>query len=618
MSKNIQLVTDIDCAEIDTSADGYILLDESFRTEETLRQIEGSYIVQDNTISKEELTKNKLYLCALADRMITWYGERMNAYFNVQFSDVQWKIFLAAPLYVILEEVHSCYLSSKRCPSGTYVKYKYDTDVWPEVKTLENMEKYHFGKKLKYKFISWKYAMMFRLLGMPVRCDGRAISRRLFTREEDIYQKRLYQKKAFMVRLFRGLRDPRRVVRWAIRQLPLNSKVAVDVKQWDLHGSVLVISSRLPVEIEQEISQRSGGAITFTEFRPFKILEDAISNVPADPQLRQKIFADFPFQNEFERVSQEFLRALFPSMFMEGFMELYSLAREITRTWNARKIYHGSMEGYPLLAMCLALAKGQNGALICDIQHAVVNSCVFGGKWNQYKFQDRFINWGWEPVDFPFQNIRRAAMSRLPKRDETRGGFLPVRKRKILLVVDEQGVHWSFDGVKTGGYLDELKAFISGLTEDNQKRLTVRLRHEFDLQTFQGWCRAHYPMVQFESMNVDGVLSKSVLKHELVVCSTTYMSAHIETLMLGKPAVMFEGTKAIPAPCLIPHYNAMRELGFLCGSGAEMAETINKHKNFCEWTAGKKAAQVFSEYMNEVAGAEKNTADVWYNEMAGD
>lgn len=618
MGNKIQLITDIDCAEIDKSADGYILPDESFRTEEILQQIDGSYVVQDNTISREELYKNKLYLCALGDRMIEWYGERINAYYGVQFSDAQWKILLGAPFYYILEDVHACYLSSKRCPFDTYVSYKYDINVWPEVKTVTDLGCYLSGRNLRYRYFSWKYAMMFRLLEMPVRCVDRAISRQFSTQEEYIYQKRLYQKQALMVRLLRGLRDPRRVGRWAVRQLTHDSKSDVDINQWDLHGSVLAINSRLPAEIEQEIAERSGGDITFFDYLPFKTLENSISDVPIDYHLRQRVIADFPFQNEFERVAQEFIRTLFPSILLEGFMKLYSLAGDITRTWNVRKIYHGSMQGYPLIAMCLALAKGRNGALICSIQHAVACPCQFVRGWHEYHFQDRFINWGWEPVDLPFQNIRRVSMSRLPRRENVSAGFLPTRKDKILLVVDEQAMLWHFDGVKTGGYLDELKAFVSGLTDENRKKLTVRLRWGFELQAFRSWCHAHYPMVQFESMRVDGVLSKSLLKHELVVCSTTYMSAHIEALILGKPTVMFEGTKAIPNPCLIPHYNAMRECGLLCGSGAEMAETINKHKNFSEWTADEKTARIISEYMNEVAGVEKNTADVWYTEMSGD
>lgn len=593
MNLKKQFIAHSDLGLIDKDVSGYILADKLFDRCD-VREIVGDDIeVLEFDTDSEHYLANMKEVSELATKWTVILGEQLNKEFGLNIKEREWWFIIRGFLVSLIGEIKTKHDILKKIKGqGVYCKY-YEIDT---ILRTDNEFEENLNYSLNYHLGIWASIL---------KCNGVEIVTE--TLKKNISDNKVIRKARSAIKLIQA--NPRRF-KEKIQNILVGSKGVFP----QASGEVLVMTSRMPLDIELDIVRKSNGSVEFAVSDPFASTTNKIlDHIIPDQERRRHFLANIKPDNELEDLIIKLLPEYLPLSLFEGLKEMYNTASHICSKWKYRKVYHCADET-DLFRFCMGIMAAQKGSLICDMQHAMTYSLNFYVGYKEYVQYDRFITWGWKSDEIKVGSFRRAAITRQP--------IKPIReherKNKILLLALAVPIlAYGKDGFYMGDYCEHQKSFISSLSPELRGQLVVRTDMPEDVSDLRRWCRKNYPAVKFESLR-DIMLSDSVMESRLVI-TDYYGSAHIESYISGEPFVMYDGLKLIEFnPVCKPYLKKMKELGIYYENGKELAEAINQKEDYDVWLMSEEVKNLLEEYKNTMTGLNNDIADVWLKEFIGD
>lgn len=577
----------------DKSADNYILIDYSLVREDTINRYKNNFKVIDYFPDSKDYGDMKQYVANLSNKYVKCYCKEIEKKFNIQLSENQLNIYWGGWLQGFISDLYVRYEFIKQIDNrDAYVVYNDRMDVSRDWRQYGSISSYSSD------YHSLIYEKLLSNLGFEIR------------------SKSSYDWYSVKEKINEGVsKNLNRIKKYYKNPVNLKNKVVNNKKQSSIVISetddVLVVQSRMPKSMEEDIKKRCTKRISFVEDIYFRSrMERIMQDISLDLSQRDYFFTKFSYNNEFEKLLDVMVASFIPQTLFEGIGELHKEAERLCTNWKHSKIYHSAcME--ELFLLCAGIMK-EKGCFLADIQHSAVygNIPFFG--YSEYSLYDRFCTWGWEPCNLPFNNIRKVAMSRIPQKPI--GGEIP-KKNKILMACN-------FPELSIGGtscsylrYTSRQKEFIDNLSEDCRRQLVIRTDITQSQSDLKIWCKKKYPYIRFES-RFEIPFIESVKESKILVCDYCG-SPNVEALMLNCPFVMFNAAQLIsPNIGLSEILNEMNILGIYCDDGTEMAKILSKKINVVdEWMNQDEVKQVLRKYKHEVTAADQDIIKLWCEEF---
>ena len=583
----IQFVVSPSKKYISKDAEGYILLNEAFVTEDNKAVFGDKYEIVDSHI-KEEYVDTVNYIKCLAKKVVGYCGNALNESYMIDLTEREWRYPMYQWAYSFLFDAYDRYNKIVSVKGKTpFVVRKHGNPI------MANQLAYGGANIYDPDFASFLYAHLFHSLNLEVRDQeeedgGRNLS--IFARWEN--------------RISHLINEPRFLIdRYKKTYKPINGNC-----------KTLVVASRMPKTMEERIAKSCNNDIVFLDKMYFEIRQKKITRrVAIDINRRKQLFCHFRYENEFESLIDGMLISFLPLSLFEAFPKIYSFAKKMSSKWTYKKLYSSGITN-ELFATCCVLMR-RNGSRSIDIQHAAsygINP-LFGIC--EYETWDEFVTWGWTDKKLNYL-IRPAAISRVPIKPVTDNGL---KKNKILLVTNVPETTNYGSGWLYNDYILEQKEFISKLSQRDRKDLVIRMRAG-DIRlcdTLIKWCNEKYPEVKFELAS-SIPFPVSVMKSRVVVCDY-YSSAHLETIMCGKPFLIFEGAKNLYWNDSIYEYiKRLKQKKIICEHGSELAEELSLHEDINEWLGTSDVKRLYEEYLHALTNCNKDIYEIWTNEFCNE
>lgn len=370
---------------------------------------------------------------------------------------------------------------------------------------------------------------------------------------------------------------------------------------------VMLMDSRMPVENDYYVISRSKGKVAM--FNPRHIANTKQIFSEKDEELRRRVFVCDDISNEFKCLLNEFLKRVMDVEDLECLKPIYRYVLEISQQ-TYRKVYHSAGLYYAVEKVFCA-EQSYRGALICDIQHAAAYNFWRGQSFFEHEIFDSFLTWGW--TDALYKKTRAVAVYRYPQSFNK----LP-KKNKIKLMTGAIDFNAEVcGGNNSSDYLVNRINFIESLSDENRKKLVIRVRDYKTQKVLNKYLGEKYPYIEYEYM-WDKTIVESMSESELVVIDYA-SSIIIEALFIKKPVVMFDGLDIISEN---PEWNVLKDKLYQIGTyrknGVELGEVINSKSEFDEWLSTPEVVDVYKELGIKMAGLDKSIKQAWFEEFVGD
>lgn len=597
----LQLLTEPDEFLIDKSADKYILIDRSVKRICNHKLLKNKCTTIKISPKPECYIKTLDYIYELVDKVIDTYAEVLNNQLSLTLSNMQWGLILRQLLVGLLCDFYDCYNRIHFIKEQVYIVAdgKSDKTIYLNGDELGKLEVY------STKFRTTIYKKIFEYLNLPIVTKEYSLN-------EKLQKKWMAEKDICLGRIERVRKEPIRVWKKIQRMLNIdNSGSKSNIKMIQYDGEVLVVHSRMPDEMEAAIEDKAKKKIKFIKGTDIQNqMHDLIENILPDIEGRKKCFNQMSGKG-FESILDKILVDFIPVSYIEAVPILYEKAKEITKSWNYRKIYHSAYTP-ELVMMCFAIMK-EKGIPIYDIQHSVAYGNNFFLGFSEYKTWDYFLTWGWKPTNEPCNHIYPVAMSRLPKKNNANVKNTNVNDR-ILMVCNAPEICELGRGFICDNYTNRQMRFIDNLNNSNRHKLVIRTRSGKEVSDLENRCKKKYPYVKFESY-LDCSIEDSILNSIVVVCDY-FGSSHVEALVLGKPFLMFDGIENVcPNPSLKDVIDMMDENGIYKRDGEDVAKMINEHDDLNAWLKSEKIKKIYDVYKKDMIGLDKDPVKCWYEEL---
>ncbi len=587
----VQFVVNPNPKYIDREADRYIILNENIIREDNKELLIGHYSILDiDETDAEKYQKDKEYINCLTDRVIQTYSERINKVFDISLSDEQIRYYVGIWLLNFLFDAYTRY---------KIVSSIKDSDVYTTVGTADpvkiSQREYGFTNGFDQNYQMVLYAEIFEAIGFTVKKldDSVSVAHNSHTKRIDKWRERvevLQKNPSYLwTRLCRAFKDD------ALKD-----------------ADILVVESRMPHSMENEITKRCGNSITFDNgWYFYSLMNPILQKHIVNKELRSALFDLEWGNNEFENIVFDLIGSLIPISFCEALPDIYIKAKNIVKVWNYKRIYH-SAHITEMFAMCCALMKDKNASII-DIQHGAPYGISEYMRYNECRIWDGFIAWG-NVFGGNTDKVQVVAMSRIPLHNSSCNNII---HNKILWTVGipekcDSGYGWNWSN-----YTKEQKQFIENLTDKERERLCIRYRVS-DVSMTGGlveWCEANYPMIRFECLE-DISFVDSLLESDFLICDY-FSSSHLEALMVGKPFIMFEGAKIVEYTESAKKYiNEFNKFGVFQKTGKELAEQFVIHEDTDKWLYNDELQKLYNDYLYTMTNTQKNLIDEWTKEFS--
>lgn len=577
---------------IDKTADGYILLNELMLRDENRSIIGNNYfLLTAKKMTRKEYLETKEYIRSLSDRVIEYYTEISNKKFKLNLSSRQYKYFIGIWLEDFLFDAFDRYNKLLAVNEDVYIVCDDNSSV------MENQQMYGFINTYDPDFQMQMYSKLFNTFD-----SGKVIvkSKSLLDKFHDKFSSKILK---WITRFKIVINNPKAAKNKMIKNETENICNGI--------SKSLVVESRMPQLMEKQIKEECCGDVEFVKADYFYSRQKEIDRkTVVNMKDRKSSFAEFEYENEFERRIDMLLINFLPTVYYEELPEIYNLAHDMVENWVYKKIYH-SAHLTELFAMCCALMKTK-GTEIIDIQHtaAYIDLICFGFK--EFDVWDRFLTWGWEYTGNFYNNIYPVAMSRLPG-DSCENN---TQRNKLLLVTNIPELCDIGEGCDYSRYVTHQKEFISRLSDVMRRQLVIRVRStEKKLSGgLVAWCKMYYPEVTFEDMKSIS-FTQSLLESKLLICDY-FGSSHLEALFLNREFVMFDGTSVIVHnPSIVNWLKKMEAVGIYKKEAIDMADQISLGDEFLKKLKSKEVKEIFNGYLNEMTNQRKGIMKRWCEEF---
>lgn len=567
--------------------------------------IKGKYEVLEYPFqSDDEYLEANKYIVGLSERIIHFYGIRLNQYRNINFSDRQWTIIMCIWLRHFLFDLYYKYLKLDSVRNEDI--YMVGIDSYPEEKSIAFIIRSDISSIGKNVYL-WTWLAK----AMGIECVYRS----------DVVKVpavNVAKKGAdlFADRLVRAVRHPGQAIFWLGKKL-LHSQAGAEesgFKNIDPTVRTLMVKTLLPTGLEEKISRQSGGKAGYLEhYAIWNMGREIVSKYDKDIELRKEVLRDaFAPQTEFEKIAHAAVMEFLPIAYMEAFEEMYAQAVEITKDWNIHKFY-SCYTSTELLDYCIALMIPR-GIEINLMQH----SAAYGGRpllaMEECMYADYFLTWGWEGLryDWLHAKVKPVAIVRQP----VKATAVEVAvKEKILYTPNIGTVSDYGQGDEMGDYTGNSLRFIEALDVDIRRQLYIRYNSNDDFNNeLVKRCKERFPEIHYETRS-EKSFTDSVLESKYLI-SDYYGSTHIEALCLNKAFVMFDANRLMFCGAYFEeHVKPLRDAGVYLEDGLELAHILNQRKNDTSWLYTDEIQKIYHQYMEAFTRLNQDVEKIWADEI---
>jgi putative transferase (TIGR04331 family) len=283
-----------------------------------------------------------------------------------------------------------------------------------------------------------------------------------------------------------------------------------------------------------------------------------------------------PSEDEFRAVLGHMIKEQIPALYVEGYARMCQLSLKAYSP-HPKAIFNGVAFNITESFKFWAAYHAEHHVKLWGYQHGGMYGSGFLSipEDHQIKIYDTFYTWGW--ISEKYENTRPLTAAKLNHIADRIGP----KKNGRLLLIETAIPRYSFLPemfcTSSSGflaYLDEQFRFVDGLSEENKKRMLVRLyMHDYGWQQKRRW-QDKFPMIACSGA---GESMASALNESCLAIGTHNTTTYLETFVADFPTVLFwnpEHWKVRKAAQ--PYFDRLREVGILYDTPESAAEKINE------------------------------------------
>ena len=320
---------------------------------------------------------------------------------------------------------------------------------------------------------------------------------------------------------------------------------------------------------------------------------------------RKRFCMDTVNYGGFERFVRLQLLKVIPTCYLEGYNSLVRQVESLPWPHKPRFIFTSNNFDMDEIFKAWVGWKVEKGYPYFIGQHGNNYGTHFyyaNSNWPEHKTSDKFITWGWtsdNSRNTPAFLFKIAGFKH--RHLDPNGGLLLIEYPPPYLITT-----WDCY-FEYGIYQEEQFRFVDAISEEIQKRLTVRLHIQHKKQKWsdeQRW-KDHYPNMYIE--NGSAKIHKLIAQSRLVVHSYD-STGFLETLALNIPTLCFwRGGLEHLKKSAKPYYELLIKVGILADTPEQAGKFTTTHwDNLNEWWESNKVQDARKVFCKQYARAERN------------
>jgi putative transferase (TIGR04331 family) len=337
-------------------------------------------------------------------------------------------------------------------------------------------------------------------------------------------------------------------------------------------------------------------------------------DLKTDISLREEL--DMQSDNEFEELLGKLIMKQIPSLYLE----------------NYKKMSQAALNAYPKLPKLILTGNAfdanetfkfwaayhvERGVKLVGTQHGGhYGTCLWSTIDDHLiKIYDRFYTWGWSAdncdntIPMSAVQLNRVKMKVHHKKE---GRFLMVSK-----AISRYARYVYSGSIAAKGHLDYLEdgySFVSALSEENKRKLLIRLyRNDFEWLQKERWF-TKFPEIECYS----GSKSFPDQLSESILCICTYnATAYLETFAADFPTIVFWKPEHWElSSSAEPYFEKIREVGILHNTPDSAAKKVNEISHDpLSWWQQPEIQEAKDQFCSQFARTSDNWLKEWKSEL---